>query len=982
MNKKINTICFILLFFILVGIASASEDSDEALQTIKQPDVVKINVNSSDTVLSKSLEGNTPIQATSKNVLEAKKSTSKSKVTLKASDVKMYYGDGSKFKITLKNNKNSPMKNTKLKITINDKTYSKKTNDEGKILLAVNFDSGKYKVTTSYEGSDKYEKKSISNTITVKSTIKAGDVSKYYKNKKAYTATFLDCNGNVLKKTKVKYQMDKTVKSGKTNSKGELSFKINSKPGAHVLYLKNTKTGEVVARSVTVKNTIQHYSYTMTRDAMVSYSVKIVDGDGKALKNKKVTFTVANKKYSAKSDANGIATLVRNFDVGSHLIKSSYGGQEIGYQFEVYPISAPDTPAPEPQKVVKKTNFTHSISIPDYVNVTADYVFKNSKYVLQSGYDGIIKMPKNDVFRVLVNGVQYNFTNQPIVNYSSYILDGYCYLVPFDGSPVLHKYNKESLVGEGLLIYNENGSNIMEFRSSTQTDTDLFSVFLSHLLHGETICYLQNDVVKAQISFFTYQYDQEGINSNLAKTPGYMQYDSSSKTYVTVDPRAFYKYAQTNLQLAFTTSGYVYPEQLSSEKINTKLFVNDREELDRSENISYGLDPEYFHPMGFEVLQSFAFINEKVTEEVFLDWISKNQTYLNQPGYSNAYGMFLSALETAWLADEVANQNSALYNVNWQRDRPVVVMGGINLKDTYLHILNSDMGMSVSGEDENATLFKLVNSFYLSDIEEYGMSAINDEFNKTSTNSIDEVISAISAGNFSIVQYDDLMYIFSENENHSAIIFNTTSGVVSVISVKDGVAYKGAVVDTSCYYCKIIEIPTKIVHYAYRAPKVFKDKGIDMFDFISKNSARLGALGYYLSNSALGIGGKLLLSTTSSAAFAMVSSIMGVHAVSNYIKNNFISENDWNKAYTHFTASRDTILQNKKIFTIPKSNNKYVHVEVDVKKDGSLDRNNAILYTDGGSRKLSVSETYNYFKEESWVPWEIPKKYQPHPVPF
>ena len=56
MNKKINTICFILLFFILVGIASASEDSDDALQTIKQPDVVKINVNSSDAILEKSLK--------------------------------------------------------------------------------------------------------------------------------------------------------------------------------------------------------------------------------------------------------------------------------------------------------------------------------------------------------------------------------------------------------------------------------------------------------------------------------------------------------------------------------------------------------------------------------------------------------------------------------------------------------------------------------------------------------------------------------------------------------------------------------------------------------------------------------------------------------------------------------------------------------------------------------------------------------------
>ena len=986
MNKKINTICFILLFFILVGIASASEDSDEALQTIKQPDVVKINVNSSDTVLSKSLEGNTPIQATSKNVLEAKKSTSKSKVTLKASDVKMYYGDGSKFKITLKNNKNSPMKNTKLKITINDKTYSKKTNDEGKILLAVNFDSGKYKVTTSYEGSDKYEKKSISNTITVKSTIKASDVSKYYKNKKSYTATFLDCNGKALKKTKVKYQLDKTVKSAKTNSKGEISFKINSKPGAHVLYLKNTKTGEVVARSVTVKNTIQHLSHTMTRDAMVSYSVKIVDGDGKALKNKKVTFIVANKKYSAKSDANGIATLVRNFDVGSHLIKSSYDGQEIGYQFEVYPISAPDTPAPEPQKVVKKTNFTHSISIPDYVNVTADYVFQNSKYSLKTGYNGIIKMPKNDVFKVLVHGVEYNFTNSPIEGFNSYILDGSSYLVPFDGSPVLHKYNRDNLIGEGILIYNENGSNIVEYKSSTESETDQFSMFLSSFLYGEAIVYTQNSKVKAQVTFFTHSYDNKGVNSNLIKLNSMFVYNLEDHYYVASSNGVYVRYAQNNKDLKFDYSDSVIPEQLTSEKINTKLFINGVEEFEKPEFISYGQDPNYPDNLGYEVMHSFAIVNEKVTTDLMDEWLSKNSSYVPKFLFEDIYGLFILGLETIWYADTLADIHAEYLNATWQRDRPTVILGGMNLKDIYLHILNADMGMNVTADNkDNEFLFRFINSVNLPKLEKFCISRMYDSNSSNATTSLEMLLNSIGNDNFSVVQMGDIFYFLSEDGTNSTVILNSSSGVAEVLLYGDNYVYKGAKVNTNCFWCNIVGSVHKVLSETYHMVRTVRNLGNNVYSFLNDKINPLLILGYQGLSLGLGIASSIAEGATilgASAFISVVGTMVGSQTIGIQVREHIIHKKDNYKAYDKFPLTRNGPLQYKKCFNIPQEDGTIHYVEVGVLDNFKLNRDDAVYITPSGTRKLTKKETYKYFEEDTWVMWTVPKKYQNYPVPF
>ena len=59
----------------------------------------------------------------------------------------------------------------------------------------------------------------------------------------------------------------------------------------------------------------------------IKFSAKLVDKNGKILKNKKITFKIKGKKYKAKTNKKGIATVtLKKLKAGKYTITSSYGG--------------------------------------------------------------------------------------------------------------------------------------------------------------------------------------------------------------------------------------------------------------------------------------------------------------------------------------------------------------------------------------------------------------------------------------------------------------------------------------------------------------------------------------------------------------------------------------------------------------------------------------------------------------------------------
>ena len=87
----------------------------------------------------------------------------KPQMSIVAEDVNMFYKDGTSYDVQLADGEGNPvaMAGEIIKITINGKTYDRKTNSEGIASLPINLMAGTYTITAEYDGN------TISNTVTV-----------------------------------------------------------------------------------------------------------------------------------------------------------------------------------------------------------------------------------------------------------------------------------------------------------------------------------------------------------------------------------------------------------------------------------------------------------------------------------------------------------------------------------------------------------------------------------------------------------------------------------------------------------------------------------------------------------------------------------------------------------------------------------------------------------------------------------------------
>ena len=973
MNIKINTICFIILLFLLVGAVSAADNNNETLEkTIEQPDddicptgvddenILKAS-NENNVKLEKCINGTDKLEK-SKTALSSLTYAAPKKITIKASDMKIHYKDGSKFTVTVKDSSKKAVKKIKLDFTINGKTYTKTTDSKGKASLTLNLNSGKYTIYTTFHGSSKYYATFIKKTITVKSTIKSSNLVKYYKNKAAYYSTFYDKNGKLLKNTAVKFKLNGKTYSVKTNKKGVAKLNIDLKPGIYSISSINSKTSETASNSISIHSILYTYDLTMDENDGSKFLVKVLNSNGKVSPNKIVTLKVNGKTYTPKSNSNGIATQVIDLPRGQYTITTEYEGLINTNTITV-------------NKGLTHSSFSHIVQIPDYVNVTVPYAFHNAAYTLKTGSDGIVKLPKTDVFAIHISETEhYVFSKLPLPDVDSYTLDYKTYLVPFDGSGVKSDYNKDNLKGNGILISKITNYTQIEFRSATEYDSDMFGILMNqHIDDIEIFTYLQNDMIKARILFYTNYFDELGLRTNLGKLYDKNSYQIGFNNYVqlTNGNTDLIKFTKTQETVKYTNNtNRIYPI-ITSEDINTKFIVNGIEELEKTETISYGHDELYQPLRGFEVLQSYAIINDMVTEQTIDKWLKLNSGYLDKIGISTCYGMFLSGLETAWIADEIANAYSKEYNVTWDRKKTTTILGGINSDKTYIHILNADMGMTVNGNDENSVkLFKLVNSLGLPELENIALSPINEVFSENSTNSLGNIFRDFNS--ISLIFAEDLALIQMENSTTS-IIINQTTGVVNVIMNDNGFFYKGATVKTTSDCCSCNQITTKIVKkLSDQAFRAFVTNPIT-YSYVKNYGYEIGLLAHKTIPYALSAAG-----VSASGLAGLSLGVLGFALKLQDIGTAYRSQQDkkdWHGLMDTVTFTRPGLFQQKKVYNIPNKSGGYDYVEVAIKKDFSLDRENAVYISNGNVKKLTKQETYNYFDDDYYSLCNIPPKY-------
>lgn len=280
-------------------------------------------------------------------------------------------------------------------------------NGNGVAKVQVNFNSGNYKITTTYNGT------SIINAIVIKNTVVASNVVRAHGSNYKYKIKLVNSAGSVLKNTKVKVAINGKTSVYKTNSKGYITIPFKKLDSKKKITITNPKTGQVVKKTIKVysrfsgNKNIKMYYFDGTR-----YKFVIFDDDCKTpLKNKKVLINIDKKTYKVKSDAKGRVSfkIPNTVTPGKYKITIKYGASAESNKVIVkQPLSAKKTVT-----VKKSSKLVYSVGLNGNAvkNKVITLKINGLKFTAKTNNKGIAKFTvKNSVIKKLDAGKKYVMT--------------------------------------------------------------------------------------------------------------------------------------------------------------------------------------------------------------------------------------------------------------------------------------------------------------------------------------------------------------------------------------------------------------------------------------------------------------------------------------------------------------------------------------------------------------------------------------------
>ena len=228
--------------------------------------------------------------------------------------------------------KGNPLaKGTEIEFNINGVFYKRNIGDNGEGKLNLNLGEGKYTITAINTKTGE----NAANTVIIKPRIVNNtDVTKYYRNDTQYHVTVLDDNGNPVKAGEtVTFNINGVFYKRTTNDKGVAELKLNLPPGDYVITAEYK--GCKVANNIKILPVLSAKDLTKKYGDTTPFTANLVDGQGKPLAKKEITFNINGVFYNKITDDTGVARLNINLPQGQYIITSSYNGANIANRVTV-----------------------------------------------------------------------------------------------------------------------------------------------------------------------------------------------------------------------------------------------------------------------------------------------------------------------------------------------------------------------------------------------------------------------------------------------------------------------------------------------------------------------------------------------------------------------------------------------------------------------------------------------------------------------
>lgn len=435
--------------------------------------------------------------------------------TIVGEDIVKIYKNDTQYYVTCYDNSGIPLINTKVTFNINGVLYERTTDKDGKAKLSINLNPDNYIITST----NTVTGESISNNITVLSSIIGKNLTKYYGDDKKYSAIFYDKNGDLLANTDIKFNINGVLYTKRTDSNGVASLNINLYPNTYVITAFNPVNGQYYSNIVTILSTI--VSEDIVKDYLngTKFYVNILDTQGVPLKGASVSFNINGVFYYRTTDDNGLASLNINLLPNEYIITTTCNGESKSNYVDVIVaetvLNAEDIFVHVSKSGVFKAVLTYANGEPvSNQNVLFTLDEKTQTVKTDSNGEASIIISNMDAgdYEIISSFEKYGFESSYSIN-TIHIVDSYTVII-----------------GEDLVMEYKDGSNFVVTLYDSINHTTLANESINFKINGAEYTRITNESGQASLKINLvpgiYQIDYS------YSTPGSLYYSKGSNTIV------------------------------------------------------------------------------------------------------------------------------------------------------------------------------------------------------------------------------------------------------------------------------------------------------------------------------------------------------------------------------------------------------------------------------------------------------------------